>query len=236
MSYGSNPASVTTPQTIAPQTTAPQTPYAAPTAAPVSMATPTAPNVYQQSANAYTTALQGPNIAQFQNPFMQQVINRTMGDIQTAQQQGMNQIGANATQARAFGGSRHGIAEAQANQDYMKQLADTSANLNMQGFNTALGAAQAQQNTLGSLAQQGFNMGNTIAANQSAAGTTQQNLLQGLIDAAKKQYGGFTGAPANALGITSGALGSANMGQQTQTSTKTPGLFDYLTAATSIFG
>lgn len=213
MAYGSNPAQTAQPQ---PQPAAGQ-------------------NVFNQAAGAYNAALQGPNIGQFANPFQQQVINNTMGDIGTAQQMAQNQLGAQATQARAFGGSRHGVAEGLTNQGFIKQAADTSANLNMQGFNTALAAGQQQQGMLSNLAQQGFGFGQQLNQQQMQQGGMQQGMVQMLIDAAKGQYGGFTGAPAQSLQLPMAALGAANMGQQTQTQTQKPGLFDYLTlGATAI--
>lgn len=204
---------------------------------PQQTAQPTAqPNVFQQAAGAYGQALQGPNIAQFANPFQQQVINNTLGDIGTAQQMAQRQMGAQATQARAFGGSRHGVADALTNQGFIKQAADTSANLNMQGFNTALGAAQNQQNTLSNLAQQGFGFGQQLNQQQMQQGQQQQAMMQALIDAAKAQYGGFTGAPTQALQLPMAALGAANMGQQTQTTGRKLGLFDYLTLGATAMG
>lgn len=185
-------------------------------------------NVFQQAAGAYNTALQGPNINQFMNPFTQNVINRTAADIGTAQQMGMNQLGAQAQAARAFGGSRHGVAEAQTNAGFIKQLADTSANLNMQGFNTALGAAQQQQGMMSQLAGQGFGFGQALNQQQMQQGAMQQAMQQALIDAAKGQFAGFAGAPERSIQLPMAAVGAANMGQSTTTATKTPGLFDYL--------
>jgi hypothetical protein len=194
------------------------------------------PNVFNQAAGAYNTALQGPNIGQFMNPFTQNVTNRTMADIGTAQQMGMNQLGADATRAGAFGGSRHGVAEAQTNAGFIKQMADTSANLNMQGFNTALGAAQNQQGVMSQLAGQGFGFGQQLNQQQMQQGQMQQAIQQALIDAAKGQYAGFTGAPERSIQLPMAAVGAANMGQSTQTSTRTPGLFDYLTLPFMMMG
>jgi hypothetical protein len=185
-------------------------------------------NVFQQAAGAYNTALQGPNIGQFMNPYQQQVIDRTMTDIGGAQQQAMNQLGAQATRAGAFGGSRHGVAEGATNAGFIKQLADTSANLNMQGFNTALGAAQNQQGMMSQLAGQGFGFGQQIGQQQMQQGGLQQGLMQSLIDSARGQYGGFTGAPSQSLAGPMAALGAANMGQKSETATQQPGLFNYL--------
>jgi hypothetical protein len=191
------------------------------------------PNVYNQAAGAYNTALQGPNIGQFMNPYTSEVIGRTAADIGGAQQMAMNQLGVQATQAGAFGGSRQGVAEAQTNAGFIKQLADTAAQQRQQGFNTALGAAQQQQGMMSNLASQGFGFGQQIGQQQMQQGGMQQGINQQLIDAARAQYGGYTGAPMASLSAPLAALGAANMGQNTSTATTKPGLLQYLTA---VFG
>jgi hypothetical protein len=55
-------------------------------------------------------------------------------------------------------------------------------------------------------------------------------LQQALIDAAKQQYAGYTGAPASSIGYVTSALGATPVPQTTTTS-KQPGLFDWLTLA-----
>lgn len=200
------------------------------------------PGVYDQSAGAYSAALggtagamAGPNIDQFMNPYTEQVTQQTMGDLERQRQMAMNDTGAAATQANAFGGSRHGVAEALTNEGFARQGAQTFANLNQQGFDTALGAAQNQQqigmqgaNQLGNLANLGFGFGQQIGQNQMQQGTQQQSLVQSLIDASRGQYGGFTGAPGQSLNYAQQALQGANMGQSTQTTAQQPGLFNYL--------
>lgn len=208
----------------------------------------TTPSVFNQASQAYTGALAGtaasaaaPNVQQFMNPYTQEVINRTRGDIATAQQQAMNQLGAQAQQAGAFGGSRHGVAEALTNQGFIDQLANTSAQLRQQGYGQALGAAQnlqqqrlAAAGQLGSLAQQGLGMGMNISQQQAQQGALQQAINQRLIDAARQQYAGFTGAPQASLSLPMQAVSAANMGQQTQTQSRQPGLFDYLSLGLSV--
>jgi len=186
------------------------------------------PSVFNQAAGAYNTALQGPNIGQFMNPYTSEVIGRTAADIGGAQQMAMNQLGAQATQAGAFGGSRQGVAEAQTNAGFIKQLADTAAQQRQQGFNTALGAAQQQQGMMSQLAGQGFGFGQAINQQQMQQGGLQQALQQQLIDAARGQYGGYTGAPMTSLSAPMAALGAANMGQNTSTQRQQPGLFNYM--------
>jgi len=243
--------------------------------------TQTGPNVYNQSANAYTGALQGTQAAMgyqpqqvnagtavggintYMNPYTQQVINTSMADLERQRQTQMNALGAQATAAGAFGGSRQGVAEALTNQGFAQQGGQLASQLRAQGFDTALGASQqdianrlqaqmsnqqaglqgAQQRMgaagqLGDLSNVGFNFGQQIGATQSQEGQRQQAMNQALIDAAKGQFGGFTGAPQDALSTYLAALGGSQTGQQTQTQTSTrkPGLFDYLTAGAGILG
>ena len=139
-----------------------------------------------------------------------------------------NTLGAQASAAGAFGGSRHGVAEGTMMGDYGRAFGDIAAQQRSQGFNTALSAAQAQQGIQSGLAGQGFGFGQQIGQQQMQQGTQQQAMMQALIDAAKGQYGGFTGAPAQSLGLPLAALGAANMGQNTQTTSQKPGLFNYL--------
>ena len=196
-------------------------------------AQPGGPNVMQTSADLYNKAAAGPNINQFMNPYTRSVVNQSMKDLERQRQMQMNDIGASATQAGAFGGSRHGVAEALTNTGFAQQGADMSANLRQQGFNTALNAAQNQQNIQSGLSQQGFNMGQSISNQQWQQGQAQQNINQQLIDAIKAQYGGFTGAPANGLNMQIGAAGAANMGQGTTTQSQNLGGMDYLSAILS---
>ena len=222
-------------------------------------------------AIGYNPAQASRYISQYQNPYESQVVQSVLTDLGGAQQQSLNQLGAEATQARAFGGSRHGIAEAETRKSYAQQAADAAAQMRQQGFNTALGAAQAQaaaqtaanqfgatagmnvqqQNfanqlaalgarqgaasQLGGLASQAFQTGQTIQQQQAQQGLLQQGLQQALIDAARGQYAGYTGAPQAALGAPLAALGATTVPQST-TETKDPGLFSYLQLAAGLPG
>lgn len=195
-------------------------------------AQPQAPgNVFQQSAGLFGQAAAGPNIGQFMNPFTSDVIGRTGIDMarQAAMQQ--NTLGAQASRAGAFGGSRHGVAEGTMLGDYGRAFGDIAAQQRQQGFNTALGAAQTQQGIQSQLAGQGFGFGQQIGQTQAQQGAQQQALQQALIDAARGQFAGFTGAPQQALTLPLAALGAANMGQRTETTSQKPGLFNYLALA-----
>ena len=214
-------------------------------------------------------------IETYMNPYTQQVVDLAGQDIERQRQMAQNQLGAQASAAGAFGGSRQGVAEAMTNSEFARQMAETTAGLRQQGFNTALGASQqdvanqlqaslanqsararanefgqgmmldaqranqsAEQQAaqlrfqgagqLGGFGQAGFGMGQGIIGMQQDFGRQQQMMNQQLIDAARGQYGGFTGAPQNALATRIGATTAGDMGQQTQTQTRKPGLFDYL--------
>jgi len=195
----------------------------------------------QQAMQGTQQAMAGPNIGQFMNPYTSMVTGQTLSDLERQRQMAVNTTGAQATQAGAFGGSRHGVAEALTNEGFARQGAQAFGNLQQQGFNTALGAAQAQQGLqmggaaqLGQLGQQAFNTGRTISQDQMQQGLMQQGMQQALIDAARGQYAGFTGAPQQALSLPLAALGAAPV-PQTTTQSKQPGLFDYLSLGASAY-
>ena len=195
----------------------------------------------QQAMQGTQQAMAGPNIGQFMNPYTSMVTGQTLNDLERQRQMAVNTTGAQATQAGAFGGSRHGVAEALTNEGFARQGAQTFGNLQQQGFNTALGAARAQQGLqmggaaqLGRLGQQAFNTGRTVSQDQMQQGLMQQGMQQALIDAARGQYAGFTGAPQQALSLPLAALGAAPV-PQTTTQSKQPGLFDYLSLGLGAF-
>ena len=212
----------------------------------------------------------GTSLAPYTNPYESQVVQQTLRDIGTAQEQALNLQGAQAQRAGAFGGSRQGIAEAETRLGYGQQALDAASRLRQQGYQTALGlagqdvgaqtaaaqfAAQqqasaqaqnlaAQQAAMGTrlgaaqqlagLGQQAFGTGQAIQQQQMQQGLLQQMLQQSLIDAAKAQYAGYTGAPSAALAAPLAALG-ATPDQSTTTKSFTPGLFNYLQLGASMF-
>lgn len=190
-------------------------------------------NVFETSSNLFNAAASGPNIGQFFNPYTTEVINQSLADLERQRQTQINSTGAAASQAGAFGGSRHGVAEAQTNLGFGQQGAQMASNLRQQGFNTALQAAQNQQLTQSQLAGQGFGFGQAINNQQAAQGAQVQAMNQALIDAARGQYGGFTGAPANSLQMILNAL-SSMPNQSTTKETQNPGLFGILGALAGI--
>lgn len=201
-------------------------------------------NPYNQASMAQQAAMtrvgQGMNqtaaggMAAYQNPYQQQVIDATLRDIGGAQQMAMNQLGAQATQANAFGGSRQGIAEAETNKAFNQQAIDAVSRMRQQGFNTALGASQADLNRqlgaageLAGLGQQSFNYGQALNQQQMQQGAMQQAAMQQLIDAGKQQFQGFANMPQNNLATLLQTI-TAQPSLAGQETSFRPGLFNYM--------
>ena len=83
------------------------------------------------------------HIGDYLNPYTRDVIDTTLSDMNRARQMSIAGNQATATQAGAYGGSRHGIADAETNRNFIDQAAQTAAQLRSAGFNTAAGLMQS---------------------------------------------------------------------------------------------
>ena len=199
-------------------------------------------NVNQASAGALQGAIGGTQramqaplqVGAYANPYTSAVIDRTQQDIERQRQMAMNQLGAQATAAGAFGGSRQGVAEGVMAGEYGRMAGDMAAQQRQQNYSQALQAAMADRQArlgaasqLGGLGQQAFQTGQTIQQNQLQQGLLQQGMQQALIDAAKGQYAGYTASPMQSLSAPLAALGATPVPETTTQSMK-PGLFNYL--------
>jgi hypothetical protein len=92
----------------------------------------------QVGAATYNPAqIAGSNLGAYTNPYENQVVGQALGDIERSRLMQQNQLGAQATAARAFGGSRQGIAEAETNRAFADQAARTASGLRQSGFQNA---------------------------------------------------------------------------------------------------
>ena len=176
-------------------------------------------------------------IGSYMNPFTEQVRTNALADLESARRSAIQQTGERATAARAFGGSRQGVAEALTNQGFAKQAANLGATLNEQAFNQAV-ALQGQDisrrsaadianqqaglqgaqlrlggaSQLGNLAaqQQALRLGGAQAV--MGAGGARQALEQQQMDAIRN-------IGLQRLGIVQSSLGAqpANLGMQATT-------------------
>jgi hypothetical protein len=176
-------------------------------------------------------------IGSYMNPFTEQVRTNALSDLESARRAAIQQTGERATAARAFGGSRQGVAESLTNAGFAKQAANLGATLNEQAFNQAV-ALQGQDiarrsaadianqqaglqgaqlrlggaSQLGSLAaqQQALRLGGAQAV--MGAGGARQALDQQQMDAIRN-------IGLQRLGIVQSSLGAqpANLGMQATT-------------------
>ena len=191
----------------------------------------------------------GTDLSAYTNPYESQVVNQSLQDLERSRQMQANQLGAQASQAGAFGGSRQAIMESELSRNYLDQAARTASGLRQAGFQNAQQLAgqdigfglQGSQNrqqaasTLGQLSNLGFGQGMALNEQSAQQGALAQGINQMLIDAAKGQYAGYQGAPAQSLQYMTGALG-ATPTPTTTTQSRQPGLFDYLTLAATAAG
>jgi hypothetical protein len=133
------------------------------------------------------------NISKFQNPFQQQVIDRTMQELD--RQAGLRQAGADAAavQAGAFGGSRQGVQRAESERNLQNIKADTLSKLLASGFGTALQASRD-------------------AASQGLKSSLDAGRLSGGLGQAFGTLAGTTGD----IGRLQQALGQADISQLSQ--------------------
>lgn len=115
------------------------------------------------------------NMAQYMNPYTSGVIDSTMADMNRGRQMALGQIGDQATAARAFGGSRHGIAEAETNRAFADQAGQMAAGLRQNAFTNAQGMAQYDIGNR--FAADQFNAGNAMTVSGANAGAANQFAL-----------------------------------------------------------
>ena len=191
-----------------------------------------AANPYQRASGANAAAMgiyanPAATAQQMMNPYQQNVVNKTLRDVGGAAQIGLNTLGAQASQAGAFGGSRHGVAMAEAAKGYQQQALDAVGALNQQGYNQAMNNAFQSAAGLQNVGQQAFGYGQGIQQQQMQQGAQQQAAMQAMIDAAKGQYMGYANAPQTSMQPLLAAIYGAPA-MQGQTSSFNPGLFNYM--------
>ena len=192
----------------------------------------------QINASQANLGMTGPgSIGSYMNPYTQAVRENALADLESARRAAIAQTGERATAARAFGGSRQGVAEALTNAGFAKQAGTLGTTLNESAFNQAMAMQQAdiarqqaadlanQQaglqgaqlrtasaGQLGSLAaqQQALRLGGAQAV--MGAGGARQALDQQQMDAIRN-------IGLQRLGVVQSSLGAqpANLGMSTST-------------------
>ena len=114
------------------------------------------------------------SISQYMSPYQQAVIDATLGEYDIQAQKGLTNIGTQAVGAGAYGGGRHGIAEAEYQSQSDRQRALLQAQMLQQGY--GVGQQARQQDLMNQLTLGGAQAG--LAQGQLGMGTYQQGLAQ----------------------------------------------------------
>ena len=145
------------------------------------------------------------NIQQYMNPYTQAVTQQSLTDLERSRQLEQQRTAAQATAARAFGGSRQGVAEAETNRAYGENAARLVAQQNAAAYQAAQQASEAD--LARSMQAQQLNQAQDLA-------TTQQSLqLAGQFGLAN-QDAALRAALANqGIDLSTGQLNTQNLQQ-----------------------
>ena len=114
------------------------------------------------------------SVASYMSPYQQAVIDATLGEYDIQAQKGLGAIGTQAVGAGAYGGGRHGIAEAEYQSSSDRNRAALQAGMLQQGY--GVGQQARQQDLMNHLTLGGAQAG--LAQGQLGMGTYQQGLAQ----------------------------------------------------------
>ena len=168
---------------------------------------------------------QGPlNIQQFQNPYNEQVINNTLGDLNDARQMQIQSDQDAAIGRGAFGGSRSALLESETNKKFADVAGRTAGNLRQSGFNNAANLAMGDRNFRAGL------FGNQLADQYrglgllSGIGRQQQGLGQAGLDANYGEFMRGINYGPQQLGLLSGAVFGGTPGMTNTSQNKVSGM------------
>ena len=209
------------------------------------LATMDAPTV--QAASLLDT-----DIARYQDPYTEQVLEPALADIQRRQDIAQQRAQDRAIKAGAFGGSRSALIESEATRPFAEEAAQTIAGLRSRGFGQALSMAEAdaarrQQAALNQAnlelrarQQQAGLLGGQLGEQYRALGLLsgiggqQQQLEQARLEAQRGEFERELDFPLRQLGLlqaASGQISPAVIGQRAQ---KETGLGDILAAGAGL--
>jgi hypothetical protein len=102
-----------------------------------------APQARQNIRDIEAASFLNQNIQQYMNPYTQAVTNQSLQDLERSRQLQQQQTAAQATAAKAFGGSRQGVAEAETNRAFGENAARLVAQQNAAAYQAAQQASEA---------------------------------------------------------------------------------------------
>lgn len=192
-----------------------------------------------QAGNFTAQTFAGADLNPFLNPFQQNVIDSTTGELNRQNNIALNDVNSNAQAAGAFGGSRHGLVEAEQRRNHGTNLSNTVAGLNAQNFNSAASlfgqdadrqvqAANLNLQGAGLLGDIGTSLGNENRANANTLNTfgqQEQATEQHALDVQRQEFLRGEDDPFRRAQIELGILGGVpTITDGTTTQTSNPGL------------
>jgi hypothetical protein len=147
-------------------------------------------------------------VQKYMNPYEQQVIQGTLGDIERARQGQISAEGARATAAKAFGGTRQGVTRSLVDEAALRNATNAVAQLRQTGFAQAQNLGLSQQQMLQQYEQQRLDAARNL-------GLERLNVAQGALSLQPARIGESTTKPIYTNPVASGfggALGGAQLG------------------------
>jgi hypothetical protein len=148
-------------------------------------------------------------VQKYMNPYESQVVQNTLADIERARQMQIAQEGAQATAAKAFGGSRQAVTRSLVDEAALRNAGNLAAQLRQQGFTQAQNLGLTQEALRQQYEQQKLDAARNL-------GLERLNVAQGALSLQPANIGGSQTTPiyrnvaASGLG---GALGGATLGK-----------------------
>jgi hypothetical protein len=193
----------------------------------------------RELAQAPTPSLLGADIAAYQSPYQQQVIDQTMADIQRQADIARGLSQERAIGAGAFGGSRSALLEQESQRPFIEQMARTAAGQREAGYGQALRAAESD--IARQMAGRQFQAGllGAISGEQmqrlgllGQIGQQQQMLQQQALQAPYQEFQRALAYGPQQLGLLQAGLGTTTPISTTQQKT---GLGDVLGTAAELY-
>lgn len=180
------------------------------------------------------------NITEYMNPYTQNVIDTTMSDLERQRLIAQQGTGDRALAARAFGGDRFALQEAETNRAAFDTMAKTAAQLRSAGYDTATNTAMGVANLgltagdrLAALSDQERRQALQNASTLETVGTQEQAQTQRELDDQYRRYQEQQNYPAAQTNYLANILKSAPMSGGTVSATSTPSGVSQLGSAIS---
>jgi len=195
--------------------------YTGPMAPEMSGYTTQAADIYGNMAGADTTQQLLDTTQALYNPYQQNVIDASLAQMGRQQQQALTGLEGQLAGSGAFG-SRGEVARGEFAAGNLASQNQLIAQMMQQGY------SEAQARAMGAMQQQQAQQG-AAAAGLTGIGGMETALSAAEIDALRNEFMREQQDPYQKLAALQGGASTIPTGIGTTTSTKTPGLFDYLT-------